>query len=268
MADYFFRIVFKAMTKLVQIERIKKSEFNARVVELTNKRSSGYRESQLPLDRLSKLHNERLVTNRDSPIPECTTCGLCCFLPLIVPVTRAESERLTGYCDILLDDCEEDIVVDRVLPRNDDGRCRNLEGTLGKRIGCVIYEDRPQVCRDFEAGSDRCHEYRRMFDLENQLTEAQVETASKLLQQVQKPELIEDVSIVSTGSVERSSYNAADGTMEYTKAEQLSIVAFLSGDEPHELHTFESGRESWFESDILGLSLDEAKQLISEQAGW
>jgi hypothetical protein len=42
----------------------------------------------------------------------------------------------------------------------------------------------------------------------------------------------------------------------------------LSGDEPHELHTFESGRESWFESDFLGLSLDEAKQLVSEQAGW
>lgn len=256
------------MAELVHIERIKKSEFNARVVELTNNRSSGYRKSQLPLDRLSKFLEDRVSVEKDAPVPECTTCGICCFLPLIVPVTRAESERLTGYCDILLDGSDEDIVIDRVLLRDEDGRCRNLQGTLGENIGCGIYEDRPQVCRDFEAGSDRCHEYRRMFDLEEQLTDAQVETASKLLQQQVRPELIEDVSIVSTGSVERSSYNVADGTMEYTKAEQLSIVAFLSGDEPHELHTFESGREHWFESDILGLSLDEAKQLISEQAGW
>lgn len=252
---------------MVQIERIKKSEFNARVVELTRKRSCGYREPQLPLDRLSKLFVERLVTDDNTPLPECTACGICCFLPLIVPVSRAESERLTSFCDILLDGTDEDIVVDRVLMRNDDGRCRNLEGTLGESIGCTIYIDRPQVCRDFEAGSDRCHEYRRMFDLEKQLTQDEVETASKLLQQQEKPELIEDVSIVSTGSVERSSYNVADGTVEYTKAEQLSIVAFLSGDEPYELHTFESGREHWFESDILGLSLDEAKRLISEQGG-
>ena len=160
------------------------------------------------------------------------------------------------------------MAVDRMLPRAVDGRCGNLEGTLGENIGCSIYEDRPKVCRDFEAGSDRCHEYRRMFDLEKQLTHGEVERASKRLQQQERPELIEDVSIVSTGTVERSSFNVADGTVEYTKAEQLSIVAFLSGDEPHELHTFESGREDWFESDVLGLSLDEAKQLIGDQAGW
>jgi hypothetical protein len=167
-----------------------------------------------------------------------------------------------------LDDSDEDIVVDRMLPRTEDGRCVNLEGTLGIKIGCRIYEERPHVCRDFDAGSDRCHEYRRMFDIENQLTQDEVEMASKLLQQQERPELIEDVSIVSNGKIERSSYNVADGKVEYTTAEQLSIVAFLSGDEPHELHTFESGRESWFESDFLGLSLDAAKQLVSEQAGW
>lgn len=257
------------MAELVQIERIKKSVFNARVVDLTNKRRSGFREPQLPLDRLSKFRKDRLSVDKDAPIPECMTCGLCCYIPLIVPVTRAESERLNSYCDILLDDNEEAIVVDRVLTRNDDGRCRNLEGTLGEKIGCTIYNDRPQVCRDFEAGSDRCHEYRRMFDLENQLTEVEVETASKLLLQQERPELIEDVSIISTGKIERSSYNVADGTVEYTKAEQLSIVAFLSDDdEPLELHTFESGVENWFESDIVGLTIDDARQLINEQAGW
>ncbi len=256
------------MVDLVQIERVRKSEFNARVVELTRKRGSGYRESQLPLDRLSKFLKDRVSVDSTTPVPECTTCGICCFLPLIVPVSRAESERLTSYCEVLLDGSEDEIAVDRMLSRAEDGRCRNLEGTLGENIGCSIYEDRPQVCRDFEAGSDRCHEYRRMFGLENQLTEAQVETASKLLQQQERSELIEDVSIVSTGKIERSSYNVADGTIEYTKAEQLSIIAFLSGDEPYELHTFESGRENWFESDVLGLTLDEAKRLVSEQAGW
>jgi Fe-S-cluster containining protein len=257
------------MADLVQIERIKKREFNARVVELTNKRRVGYREPQLPLDRLSKFRADRVSVDKDAPVPECTTCGVCCFLPLIVPVTRAESERLTNYCDILLDDSDEDIVVDRMLPRAGDGRCVNLEGKLGVNIGCRIYEERPHVCRDFDAGSDRCHEYRRMFDIENQLTETQVETASKLLQQQLMPELIEDVSIVSTGSIERSSYNVTDGTVEYTKAQQLSIVAFLNDDdEPLDLHTFESGVENWFESDFVGLTVDDARQLINERAGW
>lgn len=253
---------------MVQIERIRKSEFNDRVVRLTAERKSRHRESQLPLDRLSKFRADRVSVDKDTPVPECTTCGICCFLPLIVPVTRAESERLTGYCDILLDDSEEDIVVDRMLPRAEDGRCANLEGTLGVNIGCRIYEDRPHVCRDFDAGSDRCHEYRRMFDLENQLTETQVEAASKLLQQQVRPELIEDVSIVSQAKIERSSYNVADGTVENTKAEQLSIVAFLSDDdEPLELHTFESGVENWFESDVVGLTIDEARQLITNKQG-
>jgi Fe-S-cluster containining protein len=256
------------MTELVQIERLTKREFHERVLGLDRRKKQKIREPQLPLDLLSLKVAKRTATESSVPIPECTNCGVCCSFALIVPVSQKDTARLNSYCDILLDDSETEIVVDRVLPRHENGNCINLQGTLGESIGCAIYQDRPKVCHDFEAGSDRCHEYRRMYDLENQLTQDEVETASKLLQQQVRPELIEDVSIVSTGTVERSSYNVADGTMEYTKAEQLSIVAFLSGDEPHELHTFESGREDWFESDILGLSLDEAKQLVSEQAGW
>ena len=126
------------------------------------------------------------------------------------------------------------------------------------------------MCRDFDAGSDRCHEYRRMFDIENQLTPDEVERASKLLQStVRPPDLIEDVSIVSIGKIERSSYNVVDGKVENSTTEQLSVVAFLSDDdEPLELHTFESGVEIWFESDFVGLTIDDARQLISERAGW
>lgn len=256
------------MADLVQIERITKSEFHARVVGLSQQRENSYRRSQFPLERLSKQLEQRLVTNASMPVPECTNCGLCCFLPLIVPVTRDESERLTSYCDILMDGADADIVVDRMLPRAGDGRCLNLEGKLGASIGCTIYKDRPQVCRDFEAGSDRCHEYRRMFEFEDQLTEEQIETAIQRLANVERPITVEEVSIVSTGKIERSSFNILDGTVEYTTAEQLTIVAFLGDEKPHELHTFEYGKENWFESDLLGLTIEQANEKIAEQAGW
>jgi Fe-S-cluster containining protein len=255
------------MAGLIQIERITKRDLHAGVRELSVNRP-GLREPQLPLHLLSVKLAERMATAPDAPIPDCLTCGVCCLFALIVPVTHAESLKIPAYTDILLDDSDEEIVIDRMLPRASEGRCANLEGTFGVSIGCHIYNDRPQVCRDFDAGSDRCYEFRRMYGLEPQLSDHDVNAALLRLNAREPRRKIEDVAIVSTGRIERSSFSVTDGTVEHYSAEQLTIVAFLDDDEPHELHTFESGKEHWFESDLLGLTLEQARKRIQEQAGF
>lgn len=256
------------MAELVQIERIRKRDFTARVIELNEQKKKWYQPPQLPLDRLSLKLVERTATDKAEPVPDCVTCGVCCSFALIVPVSYKDSERLTSYCDVLLDSAEDEVVIEKVLPRGREGRCVNLSGELGERIGCDIYPDRPQVCHDFDAGSDRCHEYRRMYGIEPQLSADEVRLAEQRLRSRARPSVIEDVTIVSVGKVERSSYSVADGTTEHTVTEQLAIVAFLDTDEPHELHRFEYGKERWLESDLLGLSIDGALERINEQAGW
>lgn len=46
----------------------------------------------------------------------------------------------------------------RMMVRAADGACVALEDGL-----CTIYEDRPTLCRDFEAGSDECDEARAAY---------------------------------------------------------------------------------------------------------
>jgi Fe-S-cluster containining protein len=43
--------------------------------------------------------------------------------------------------------------------------CVAFEGELGGRCGCSVYEERPDVCRQFEAGSDLCREARERAGL-------------------------------------------------------------------------------------------------------
>ncbi len=248
--------------KLVQIGRVRKRDLHEAVVSWNAERRRSILPPQLPLDRLSKDLNERVTVAKDSPIPDCTTCGVCCEFAVLVPVSFEESKQIARTIDVLLDDVEEEIVIDRILPRNSDGRCENLMGRLGESIGCSIYEKRPSPCRDFEAGSDRCHEFRRMYGIEKQLSDEEFKAALAKLEEPGKKRVIEDVSIVSSGKVERMSFSAKESVSVQTTAELLTIVAFLNDDTQHELHSFEYGKEVWLESDLLGLTLDEAKKRI------
>lgn len=59
---------------------------------------------------------------------DCQTCGACCRAPIV--------QIRTG--------------------KRGPGPCSALMGTIGDEVCCAIYEDRPSVCRDFEAGSMEC----------------------------------------------------------------------------------------------------------------
>lgn len=43
-------------------------------------------------------------------------------------------------------------------------RCIALEGVVGERVACGIYENRPSVCSSFEPGSYECKKARRRWE--------------------------------------------------------------------------------------------------------
>jgi Fe-S-cluster containining protein len=248
------------MQELVQITRLSKSEFHETVRELD--RQKRILEPQLSLRKLSKYIAERLATPETVPVPECVTCGACCAFALIVPISVEESERLDQYLEITLDGAEPPIAIDRMLPRNDEnGHCINLAGNIGENIGCTIYEKRPHVCRDFDPGSDRCHEYRRMYRVEPQLTETAAAAAIERLGTRTYGGKIEDVSIVEDSRVMHAAISE-DG-VEYSETVELKLYAFLEDETPRELHCYDPAKEIWFENELVGYTLDEASEIIA-----
>jgi Fe-S-cluster containining protein len=106
-----------------------------------------------------------------SGVPDCLTCGACC--------TNPEENRREGFRDWVELDPRDVILGRRVAQklvvynqagephlRLDGDRCAALRGKLGQRVFCSVYEIRPRACRRVEAGSDRCHQYRRERNLE------------------------------------------------------------------------------------------------------
>lgn len=253
------------MQKPVQITRMSKGDFVAMILDYDRRKKERILAPQLPLDKLSKHIAERAATETSVPVPECVTCGVCCNFALIAPVSREDSDRLDEFIEITLDGHDEPLAVDRALKRNQEtGSCLHLAGTLGLEVGCSIYDRRPRVCHDFDAGSDRCHEYRRMYRVEPQMDEARLAAAAGRLEaRGARPPVIEDAVIVLDSIVHRNTFTAAG--VETYKTAYLKIVAFLDDETPHEIHEYYADEEMWFESDFINLSLDEARAMIREE---
>ncbi|CAB4136122.1 Putative zinc- or iron-chelating domain containing protein [uncultured Caudovirales phage] len=52
---------------------------------------------------------------------------------------------------------------DYPLLKTCNNRCAALSGVVGESVSCTIYENRPQACRQFKAGSLLCLEARQSF---------------------------------------------------------------------------------------------------------
>lgn len=94
---------------------------------------------------------------------DCQKCGSCCR-GLIVPVYATDKipQELTKKDSKL----EEDPMIGTELSmkrKKPDERCVCLAGTVGKRVSCRIYENRPEACRGFKPGSSDC-QTQRYFD--------------------------------------------------------------------------------------------------------
>ncbi|MCA8903544.1 MAG: YkgJ family cysteine cluster protein [Hyphomonas sp.] len=86
---------------------------------------------------------------------DCVSCGACCF------------SRNPRYLKLLSWDASRSLPPENLLAENGQtyvkfscGHCVHLDLSAG-RAACQVYEDRPEACRAFRAGSFECVKARR-----------------------------------------------------------------------------------------------------------
>jgi len=88
---------------------------------------------------------------------DCQTCGACCSYssswPRFSTEPDADLDRLPARF----------VAVDQSGMRCHDNRCSALDGTVGSGTSCLVYEIRPQVCRDCLPGDAECLEARAAY---------------------------------------------------------------------------------------------------------
>jgi uncharacterized protein len=87
-------------------------------------------------------------------VPECVSCGVCCFSTLdeYVDVRGDDHARLGDDADAL-------VVFHgtRAYMKMHDGHCAALTlRAQDARFECAVYPRRPRVCRELERGSGQC----------------------------------------------------------------------------------------------------------------
>lgn len=90
----------------------------------------------------------------------CRTCGACCLNPLDdkwIEVT--ESDSINPH---LLQ--EGDITPYSM--KQIYGRCVCLKGEIGKNTKCMIYEDRPAICKWFQSETPACLFFRKLHGVQ------------------------------------------------------------------------------------------------------
>ena len=116
------------------------------------------------------------MSGRGKDAPECQTCGACCTsrawgrgekgLSFVDLTTKRDIKRMGKLLPVLtepnyLSPTGLSMKI-RGAPESRSSRCVALFGVVGKDVSCEAYEWRPAICRDFDAGSDLCHEVRKL----------------------------------------------------------------------------------------------------------
>lgn len=249
----------------IQITRISRSEFRELARADARAKTARLLPAQLDLAKLSKWVEGSVTVDSGVAVPDCQTCGACCDLDSIIPMDFAESERLGVYVEVM-DDDEEALIVDRLLTHDfSTGSCAHLSGELGRHVGCGVYGKRPGVCRDFEAGSDRCMEFRRMYGFEPQLDEASRVRFAEAIKANTDGVITGSVCVID--SVSFSIGSCADEPGSYVSRRKLNAAIHVTvdgGDENGiELHSYDPAEEIWLQSQFLGMTVDEAREVIA-----
>jgi uncharacterized protein len=118
------------------------------------------------------------VTSTPAPVRQfdCQICGACCVSPYsggaYVSLDDREAARmLVAHLPVILQRQGGD--PPEFLPKlgtkpsgNGMKACAAFQGNAGSTCSCSIYEGRPSVCRQFEAGSHACRDARRLIGVE------------------------------------------------------------------------------------------------------
>lgn len=242
-------------TEFVQITRqnkIAEVEFYPMISAMYERIWQNLLPAQILTDGLTTRRARNVITPPDAPIPDCVTCGACCMALPCVGVRPAEEIPAENYWDVTIEGETGEIVVDRFLRRDGETHyCTSLEIENETRALCRIYENRPQICRDFEAGSDKCHALRRAFGYEPFLSLEEMPDALRKLDEnpskLNPSETIRDVKFFEDES----------GNLE--------IKAFLLDGATQIIHTFNIAEETYRQFEFDALTLAQAAALIDSR---
>ncbi len=154
------------LIKLTRQSRLSEQDF-LRLTDLLAERRAGVRDDPL-LGLYAESRAESIFAENDDAL-DCLECGGCCAYFHQVPVLITDpTPRALTWAVMESEDSEDDLEdLIRWLKREPvAGRCVALDGDVGRRVCCTVYELRPNSCREFERGSDRCHAVRRMYGIE------------------------------------------------------------------------------------------------------
>lgn len=239
--------------EFVQIERREKfseEEFYPMVARMYEQIWLNLLPPQLVTEDLPTKRERNIVTPADAPVPDCLTCGACCGAMICVAVSQTDATPAEYYWDITNGGEQGEITVDRYLRRSGETlACANLGGTIGESVGCEIYEQRPQMCRVFEAGSDKCHAIRRAYGIEPFLTIEEMMTALQKLK-------VKDAETVPAETIRDAKIAAKAGT------NFLEITVLMKDGTLQTIHAFDPEQETWRQYQFSGLTLAAARRMI------
>lgn len=238
-------------TQFIQIERRDKyteNEFWEMIVQLDSRKWTNLFPPQLPLEDLPTRREKNFVTPPDAPVPECLPCGVCCQFLFVVGVKATDDPPPETVWNVT--DASGEIIIDSYLKRDAETLfCPSLKPTDDGLMPCGIYERRPQTCRNFEVGSDKCHALRRIYGREPFLSVEEMLAARQILKAKESaavsPETIREVKILR---------QAETGNCE--------IVAEMQTGERRTIHEFDPNKESWRQFQFSGATLVEARRMI------
>lgn len=244
---------FEDKNQFVQITRQKKiaeNEFYPMIGTMFEQIWQNLLPPQILTEGLTVKRANNVITPPETPVPDCVTCGVCCGAMLCVGVRPSENVSEENYWDIVIEGKNGEIVVDRFLRRDAETlACAMLD--IGEKKTCKIYETRPQMCRDFDAGSDKCHAIRRVYGIEPFLSlEKMSEALQKLDEQPEKSapaETIREVKFIET------------------ETGDLQIKAYLKDNSIKTIHAFNPKNETWRQFEFDSLTLSQAKNLIDSR---
>lgn len=250
------RFLVMDKSELVQITRrdsIAEEEFLPFVNAMYEQVWGNLLPPQILTHDLSNTVAGNIITSPSVPIPDCMTCGACCASFVCVDIAPDNPVSSNDCWDITKHVKSGEFTVDRFIKRKEtDFSCTALEGKIGKKASCRVYENRPRMCRQFEAGSDRCHAVRRAYGIEPFLGLMEMYEAT---QKLRAQEDVVENKRIETASIEES------------KTQDLQISVKLKSGAEKIIHHFDPQSETWFQSEFEGLTLEKAEELIRGKSG-
>jgi hypothetical protein len=99
----------------------------------------------------------------ESQINICLGCGACCAA-YRVSFYWSEAREL-GLEEHLIEKLTS-LRMCMAGTRQNNVRCRALQGIIGREVFCITYSRRPSPCREVQQGDDKCNRARAKYGLE------------------------------------------------------------------------------------------------------